>query len=76
MVVKAIPDFALSGGDFVGCHSGSCRAPDSRFPAHRTVRIVVSLRGHVRCMVWRLWPGIVRNRSLGFGLPLLLGVPN
>jgi hypothetical protein len=36
-------------------------APGGYVPADRAVRIVVSLRDYVRCMVWRYWPRVVRD---------------
>ena len=70
-MVGAIRSFALCDRGLVSCNSFGCRAFGGYVPTDRAVRIVVSLRDYVRCMVWRYWPLVVRDRAFAFRFLLL-----
>src|SRR5262249_16292968 len=76
LVVKVVRNLALRDRGLVGCHSDSCCGASNCFSAYRAYRIVDDFRGHVRRVVWRLWPGIAGDCTLRFGYSLLCDAPD
>ena len=71
LVVQPVRQSALRNGGPVGGRGGGRRAAAGQVPRHRSVRVAVSLRDHVRVVVrWRR-PGPARDRAVHFRFQLL-----
>jgi len=71
LVVQPVPQSALRNGGPVGGRGGGRRPAAGQVPRHRSVRVAVSLRDHVRVVVrWRR-PGPASDRAVHFRFQLL-----
>ena len=75
LVVHPSAAIALRNGGPVHCRGNRRRAAAGQVPGERSVRIPVSLRDHVRVLVWWRRPGPARDRAFHFGFRLFFLPP-